>query len=247
MSKKRSLAADMAKLIGTVVKKEKSERKTHSRVPSKSRLAPLEMKFHDVVNLEAAPILIAAGDTTTAVTALNDVVGGDDRANRTGRKIQQTQLQLRIHIRNTGSTSVDPPQRFRIVVFVDTYGDGITAPVPDEVYVQDTALGSPNIIFYGMRNMLQPERFRVILDKYTTETNCTTAAALGAGLPYSTMNEFFISLSKHKDISLVSYTNQAVATANKNRMYLFVASNRVNTTGDETQVFFHSRIKFTDI
>lgn len=221
----------------------KSKLKSRTYGPIKLlRSVYTEAKYFDVATLSSAPIVAATDDTTCACVALSDVLIGDDRVNRTGRKIMMEQLHLRFLVKFS-SPSVGVGNMFRVVVFQDSSETEALAaiPTPDNVYVQDTTLGSPNIIFWGHRNLLQPERFKVLMDWYTPA--CTTGNNDNVHDRY--YEECFRSFDKGWQIGSFDASSTAM---NRNRIYIFFCCTLAdNGTTIEPQLFIHSRLKFHDV
>jgi len=241
-SKRRYPKLEMKQVESAFKKLAHTEKKV---APRKAPTTNIEMKFFDVLSDFDGGISPAVGDTTSAVIALNDVPQGDDRNQRTGRKIHLHDLTLTYNV--TFTTTNSPAAnthtaRFRVVVFIDQYGDGITAPTPDLVYVLDGHNGSPNIDMWSLRNMDQPERFKVIMDDHVP-----FECAYNAGTRTQQFKKV-IPLSKRAPYNITSYSG-STATANKNRMYIFFVCDQPTLAASAFTPLMriYSRIHFTDV
>jgi len=248
MSKRKQIVEDAIAAYMKAERKSRPKRSSTKFVPRAPKaVVPVELKFIDVFSDTDGGIEPASGDTTSALEPLNDVKQGDDRNLRIGRKIKMTRLDLRVMPIIDGSAATSAlGHHFRVIVVVDKYGDGITLPTADLIYLQDGNLGSPNILPWGGREMTQPERFKVILDYHfpdpVTSNTAGTLSTAGYVNPYY---ETHIPLDK-KSISLVSYEGSG-ETANKNRMFIFFVSTLTAALNLRPAIRIHSRVWFSDV
>lgn len=112
-----------------------------------------ELKYIDTS--PATTVFALAG--TGTLTLLNGCIQGSDATNRVGRKINMVSITLKAFLRfNTATTASGSGAGGRLMVVYDSQANA-AAPAATDILVTDAA--------YGLNNLNNRERFRVLIDK----------------------------------------------------------------------------------